>query len=145
MRSKSKKERLAAKKAPGVVKDKAENAAAAVVAAPAPTKPLLWLNRLFKLQPICSKLPTQEVLALAQELVGAQCRAEAALWIAIKFLGLRRKRPKASLMAEAVGLPMDTLTRWEVEDLQRIDWDIVPLARKCGLLEPLSLLQESRD
>lgn len=72
-------------------------------------------------------------MALATKLVGAGCKPESALWIAIKFCGADMC-PSAFLMSDAAEVSQSWLVQQESKDLLTIDWNIAPLARACDIL-----------
>jgi hypothetical protein len=63
------------------------------------------------------------VLDLARDLVRRGCRVPSALWIAMKFDGVR-DYPSASILSHLTGISKRGLIAMEREDLQMIDYRI---------------------
>lgn len=82
----------------------------------------------------CQKIHREDVIPLAQMLTDRGCRIHSALWIAIKFAGIHTTTPDVELMALGAKVSTKDLVLHEAEDLQRIDWNLAPLARECGLM-----------
>ena len=57
----------------------------------------------------------------------------AALWIAVKFLGVRATSPNAALMSQASQVAVDPLTQVEVILLKAIDWDVASVWARRGV------------
>ena len=76
-----------------------------------------------------------DVLPLARLLVQeAECKTGSGMWIALKFAGKRRFAPRAKTMAFCCQLKTRDLISDEAEDLNNLNWDIAPYARRCNLL-----------
>jgi hypothetical protein len=93
------------------------------------------LDNLTRHQKACRRIPRDDVIPLAQLLVNRGCRVHSALWIAIKFAGVHASTPDADLMALGAKMTISGLVRDEAEDLRRVDWNLAPLARACGLMD----------
>lgn len=93
------------------------------------------MKRLVKLQPVCGKLDSKDIIPLARFLKMAGCQISSGLWIAMKFAGTRGYTPDADLMAEACNVDAKGLLGQEVADLKMLKWDVAPYARQAGLIQ----------
>lgn len=57
----------------------------------------------------------------------------AALWIAVKFMGVRATSPNAALMCQASQVGLDPLLRAEVVLLEALSWDIAAVIGRRGV------------
>lgn len=93
------------------------------------------MNRLMRLQPMCTKLDAEIIIPLARLLKMAGCQISSGLWIAMKFAGIQQYTPDANLMAMACNVNAKGLVDQEAADLKMLEWDLAPYARQAGLIQ----------
>jgi len=93
-----------------------------------------YCSAVIRLNKACANMPFRDVTALAGELYKAGCRTETALWIAMKFVARVCETPNTTLMAYGLDVTKECLVSWERDDLNKIGWNIAPLARKCNVM-----------